>query len=72
MSLSGSRSRIAAISKELAVRWHETKTYWNDTKSDEFQRRFMDDVLARVDKTVTVVEKLDSLLSKVRSDCGCE
>ena len=69
MSLSGSRSRLAAISKELSLRWLETKYYWKDTKSQEFEQRFMDDLLARVDKTVTVVEKLDQLLSKVRKDC---
>ena len=34
-----------------------------------FESRFMDDLLARVDKTVTVVEKLDQLLSQVRKDC---
>ena len=33
MSLSGSRSRLAAISKELSIRWSETKGYWKDTKS---------------------------------------
>jgi len=69
MSLSGSRSRLAAISKELSLRWLETKYYWKDTKSQEFEQRFMDDLLARVDKTVTVVEKLDQVLSKVRKDC---
>jgi hypothetical protein len=69
MNLTGSKSRLAAISKELNTRWFETKSYWKDSKSQEFEQRFMDDLLARVDKTVTVVEKLDQLLSKVRKDC---
>ena len=69
MSLSGSRSRLAAISKELSVRWHETRHSWKDHKAVEFEQRFLDDLLARVDKTVTVIEKLDQLLAKVRSDC---
>jgi hypothetical protein len=69
MSLSGSRSRLAAISKELSLRWHETRNYWKDSKSHEFEQRYLDDLLARVDKTVTVVEKLDELLGKVRKDC---
>jgi hypothetical protein len=69
MNLSGSRSRLAALSKELSLRWLETKYHWRDTKAQEFENRFMDDLLARVDKTVTVVEKLDQLLSKIRDDC---
>jgi len=69
MSLSGSKSRLAAISKELSLRWIVTKHSWHDSTSAEFQHRYMDELLARVDKTVTVIEKLDQVLSKVRSDC---
>jgi len=69
MSLSGSRSRLAAISKELALRWSETTNDWNDTKAQEFERRYLSDLLARVEKTVAVVEKLEQILSTVRSDC---
>jgi hypothetical protein len=29
----------------------------------------MDELLARVDKTVTVIEKLDKLIEQVRRDC---
>jgi hypothetical protein len=69
MSLAGNRSRLAAITKELSLRWQETKNYWKDSKSQEFERRYMVELQARVDKTVTVIEKLDELLSKVRKDC---
>jgi len=60
---------LAAISKELALRWNETSNDWNDTKAQEFERRYLSDLLARVEKTVTVVEKLEQVLSTVRSDC---
>jgi len=69
MRVSGSKSRLAAISKELSVRWEETKHSWKDTKSLEFEQRYMIELFARVDKTVAVIEKLDELLNRVRSDC---
>ena len=69
MSLAGNRSRLAAITKELSLRWQETKNYWKDAKSQDFERRYIVELLARVDKTVTVIEKLDELLNKVRKDC---
>ena len=69
MSLAGNRSRLAAISKELWLRWQETENSWKDSKSQEFERRYLVELLARVDKTVTVIEKLDELLNKVRKDC---
>jgi hypothetical protein len=69
MSLSGSRSRMAAITKELALHWQETRETWRDSKSSEFEQRYMTELLAQVDKTVTVIEKLDELLSKARKEC---
>ena len=69
MSLAGNRSRLAAITKELWLRWQETENSWKDSKSQEFERRYLVELLARVDKTVTVIEKLDELLNKVRKDC---
>ena len=69
MSLAGNRSRLAAITRELSLQWQETKNYWKDAKSQEFESRYMVELQARVDKTVTVIEKLDELLTRVRKDC---
>ncbi len=69
MSVNAERARLIAISKELALRWAETKNYWRDARSQEFERRYMVELGAHVDRIVTVIEKLDALLAKVRSDC---
>jgi hypothetical protein len=69
MSLSASRSRLSAITKEVWSHWQDTKKYWRDAKSQEFEHHYMEELLIRVDKAVTVIEKLDALLTKVRKDC---
>ena len=69
MNLSGSKNRLVAITKELSKRWDETKNHWRDAKSQEFEQRYMLELFANVDKTVTVMEKLHELLTKVRNDC---
>ena len=69
MSLSGSKNRLVAVTKELSNRWEETKNYWRDAKAQEFEQRYMLELFANVDKTVTVMEKLHELLTKVRNDC---
>lgn len=69
MTLSGSKSRLAGLTRELTLQWDETKNHWRDTKSLEFERRYLQELLAYVDRTVMVIEKLDELLKKVRSDC---
>ena len=69
MSLSGSKSRLSSATKELSLQWEETKNYWRDTRSREFEQRYLQELFISVDKTITVIEKLDELLKKVRSDC---
>ena len=69
MSASGSRGRLLGASKELMLKWEETKNYWRDGKSAEFERKYMQELFIGMDKAITVIEKLDELMKKVRSDC---
>jgi hypothetical protein len=69
MNLSGAKSRLVGVTKELNVRWDETKEHWRDSKSAEFEKRFLTDLFTGVDKSVTVIEKLDVLLARVQKDC---
>ena len=69
MNLSGNKSRLVAATKELMLRWDETRNYWRDSKSQEFDQFYLSELRLQVDKAVTVIEKLDELLKKVRSDC---
>ncbi len=62
-------SRLAGLTKELRAQWQDTRTYWKDAKSQEFEHRYMEELLASVDRAVTVIEQLDKLVSKIRTDC---
>lgn len=64
-----SGNRLAGITKELRAQWLETKSYWKDAKSAEFERRYMEELLASVDRAVTVIEQLDKLITKIKKDC---
>jgi hypothetical protein len=69
MSMAGSKARMVGLTKELSLKWEETKNYWRDTKAQEFERKYLQELFLGVDKTVGVVEKLDELLKKVQKDC---
>ena len=69
MNLSGSKSRLVASARELTQKWADTRNYWRDEKSLEFEHRYLEDLFIRMDKTVAIFEKLDEILKKVRSDC---
>ncbi len=64
-----SSTRLAGITKELRAQWLDTKAYWKDAKSLEFEHKYMEELLASVDRTVTVIEQLDKLITKIRKDC---
>ena len=69
MNFSGNKSRLVGVTKELLLQWELTKNYWHDAKSAEFEHRYIEELIVGVDRTVTVIEKLDELLKKVKQDC---
>ena len=68
-SIGANRSRLLAITKELAVHWEETRSYWRDQKSQEFEHRYLEQLMLEIERAVTTGEKLDKVINKVRSEC---
>ena len=69
MNLNANKSRLSSITKELSVQWDQTKNYWRDQKSAEFEKKYLLELFAYANKTILVIEKLDEVLKKVRNDC---
>jgi hypothetical protein len=69
MSAAGSSSNLAQAVKDLSNAWQQTKSYWHDSKSQEFERTYIEILPAHVTQAMTVMEELDVLLKKIRSEC---
>lgn len=69
MSVKASASNLVQAVKELMFEWDQTKALWNDVKSREFEHKFLEDLPGNAVRTTAVMEELDGLLKKVRSDC---
>jgi uncharacterized protein (UPF0335 family) len=69
MNLSANAARISGLTKELANRWQETRDEWLDAKSREFDQKYMEQLISNVDTAVVVIEQLNKLVEKIRSDC---
>jgi hypothetical protein len=69
MNLNANKSRLIGITRELSAQWTEAKNHWRDQKADEFEKKFLEELFVYADKTAVVIEKLDEVLKKVRSDC---
>jgi thymidylate synthase len=67
--MNSSGTRLNGITRELWGQWQQTKEFWKDSKSAEFEHKYLEDLVANVDKTVMVIEQLDKLISKIKRDC---
>jgi len=69
MNLSGHKAQLTGATKEILLRWSETQNYWRDSKSREFDNHYMQELMARVEKAATLIDKLEEVLQKVHKDC---
>lgn len=67
--MSGTGARLAAMTNQLSNQWQRTREQWKDAKCEEFDRQYIQELQASVDKAVTVMDQLDKLVNKIRSDC---
>ena len=69
MSMAANKARLDGLTRELSAQWSQTKAYWRDAKSQEFEQRFMDELLADVNRTLTSLQELEKIIIKVKNDC---
>ena len=69
MNISANGKMLTMATKDLSVRWSETRDAWKDAKSLVFEQKFLAELMASVDRAVPVFDDLDKLISRVRSDC---
>ena len=62
-------ARLTGVTRELWNQWQQTKTLWRDAKAQEFEDKYLADLVASVEKTAAVIEQLDKLILKIKKDC---
>jgi hypothetical protein len=67
--MTASKNRLMGLTKELRAEWEQTRQYWNDAKSLEFEKRFLEELMAGVNLAATNIDALERVISQVRSDC---
>ena len=67
--MTGAQNRLMALTKDLRVEWDNTKQYWNDAKSQEFEKRFLEELFAAVNHAITNIDSLERLVKKIHADC---
>ena len=67
--MKGSANKLSAITRELWSQWQQTKSCWKDARSQEFEKKYLEELVSSVDRAVTSIDQLDKLVTKVRKDC---
>ena len=69
MSLHASKARLAALTRELSMKWDRTRESWRDARSLEFEQKYIDELMASVNKASAQIDELEKMLAKIRSEC---
>jgi len=67
--MSAAGVRLAGLTKELRLKWLQTRESWADTRSREFDSKYMEELFLQSDRTLEVIAQLDKLITKIRKDC---
>jgi len=67
--MSANASRLSGVTKELRLQWLQTREHWQDARALDFQAKYLEDLFNTVEKTVTVMDQLDKLVSQMKKDC---
>lgn len=67
--MSASQNRLMSLTNNLRAEWEQTKSYWNDAKSREFEERFLQELIPAVNQAISNIESLERTLNKIRTDC---
>ncbi len=69
MSVSSSRGTLVASGKQLKISWEQTKQFWQDSKSRDFEERYLLPLFQELDRSGSLLEELDRALYQIRKDC---
>jgi hypothetical protein len=64
------RGQLAKGIKELLARWAETKGDWDDSVSQNFEKRFLITLEMDVRSATSALDTMAQILAAVRRDCS--
>jgi hypothetical protein len=69
MSLSANGKVLATATTKLLRQWSDTGQHWRDAKSDEFERKYLVELQASVDRAGAVLDEIERIVKRVRDEC---
>ena len=69
MNVSTNGKVVLTATRELSRKWNQTKEFWRDAKSAEFEQEYLSDLMTDVERAIPILEELDKLISNIRREC---
>jgi len=69
MSVGSSRGTLGSSAKQLKLSWEQTRSYWRDSKSKEFETRYLAPLFEGIERAGPLLEELDRTLHQIKKDC---
>lgn len=69
MNTRASAANLGQALKNLKLEWQKAESDWRDVKRREFEETYLSVLPNHVARAAAVIEELDTVLRKVRSDC---
>jgi hypothetical protein len=63
------RGQLNKAVKELTNRWLDTRAVWEDSRTEEFEKNFLQPMESDLRNAVAAMDHMAVLLSQVRRDC---
>jgi len=67
--MNAAAARLSSLTKELRLKWLQTRETWTDSRSAEFEAKYMQELFASVDRSMEVLSQLDKVIMRIRKDC---
>ncbi|MFM1557934.1 MAG: hypothetical protein VCA73_19070 [Roseibacillus sp.] len=69
MSARASAVKLTKSTKVLLQSWDQVKNFWQDRKSQEFEKEYIESLPDDISAAVRVIEELDKIIYKAHRDC---
>jgi hypothetical protein len=69
MSARASAVKLTKSTKVLLQSWDQVKNFWQDRKSQEFEKEYIESLPDDISAAVRVIEELDKIIYNAHRDC---
>jgi len=69
MGMHEGRAKIGKSVKDLLTHWTETRSNWDDSTSDAFEKKFLVAIEADARTAISAMDSMAQVLAQIKRDC---